>query len=223
MARARIRDVDIRRSLHEAVRRRHANEPDTLFLDELGLCQGVVRVDLAVVNDSIHGYEIKSECDTLSRLPSQREVYSRSLDFVTIVASRKHLKEVRRAVPRWWGIWCANAASAGVELSEVRAPRGNPGADAGAVAQLLWRDEALEELANRGLARGVRSKARRDVWAALANALSLGDLSAVVRERLKHRQNWRVLVQPMSDGDSSPPFAMWSRCLAQLPRGRTSQ
>lgn len=193
---AQIRDVDIRRSLHAEVRRRHEAEADTLIVDELGLCQGVARVDLAVVNGSLHGYEIKSECDTLERLPGQRDVCSRSLDYVTIVTSAKHAKKVRGSVPRWWGIWAADPSTVGIELREVRAPRPNPGVDARAVAELLWRHEALEELESRALACGLRGKPRRELWARLADSMPVAELCAVVRERLKRRLRWRVSARP---------------------------
>jgi hypothetical protein len=174
------------------MRRRHEAEAGTLILDELGLCQGAARVDLAVINGSLHGYEIKSECDTLERLPDQRYVYGRTLDFVTIVTSAKHAPKIRESVPRWWGIWAANPSTAGIELREVRRPRPNPAVDARAVAELLWRDEALEELESRALAHGLRGKPRRELWARLAAAMPLDELCAIVRDRLKQRQQWRV-------------------------------
>lgn len=197
MTHAPIRDIDIRRRLHAEMRRLHAAEVGTLIVDELGLCQGVARVDLAVVNGSLHGYEIKSECDTLERLPGQRDVYSRALDFVTIVTSTKHAKKIRDSVPRWWGVWAARSSTAGIVLRQVRRPRQNPGVDARAVVELLWRHEALEELESRALAKGLRGKPRGELWARLADSMPLAELCTVVRERLKRRQGWRVASRPM--------------------------
>jgi hypothetical protein len=90
-----MHDQDVRRSLRAEMNLRHASDPDTLVLEEFGLCQGSARIDVAVVNGSIHGYEIKSERDTLARLPSQRAVYSRALDYVTVVVADSHLKSTR--------------------------------------------------------------------------------------------------------------------------------
>src|SRR3954469_15133629 len=100
-----MRDIDARRALRQEVKRRHQGETDTLVVEELGVCQGVARVDFAVINGSIHGYEIKSERDTLVRLPAQSDAYSRALEFVTIVAAQNHLHKVVEAIPDWWGIW----------------------------------------------------------------------------------------------------------------------
>jgi len=36
---------------------------------------GASRIDRAVVNGSVHGYEIKSETDDLTRLPAQARAY----------------------------------------------------------------------------------------------------------------------------------------------------
>ena len=70
-----MRDIDIRRRLR-ADERLHPWDSNTRIVEELGLCQGVARVDLAVVNGTIHGYEIKSERDTLTRLSGQAEIYN---------------------------------------------------------------------------------------------------------------------------------------------------
>ena len=41
--------------------------------------------DIAVINCSIHGYEIKSDLDTLMRLPQQLEFYAMTLQKLTLV------------------------------------------------------------------------------------------------------------------------------------------
>jgi hypothetical protein len=202
------RDVDIRRSLRAQMDEEHALEPDTLVVDELGLCQGLARIDLAVINGSLHGYEIKSEVDTLRRLGGQLEVYSRALDFVTVVTSPNHVKGVRASVPKWWGIWTARKAPDGtVTLHIARQAKQNDSPDPDAISQLLWRDEVLAELEARGLVDGYRTKSRRVLWARLASALDIVQLRQVVRDRLKLRQRWRASAPPASSGDWSRPSA----------------
>ena len=80
-----IADPDIRAVLKSRLQAKHALEPDTVVVEELGLCQGQVRVDMAVVNGVLHGYEIKSDCDTLRRLPNQVVAYGKVLDRATLV------------------------------------------------------------------------------------------------------------------------------------------
>lgn len=192
-----MRDADVRAALHTLLRREHAHEiHETRFLNELSLC-GQVRVDVAVMNGEFAGYELKSERDTLTRLPVQIDVYSRVLDRATLVVAARHYERALRVVPAWWGVVVARSACGTTQLCWERRPQLNPGICAGSLAQLLWRAEVLDELTMRDLDCGVRSANRRVLWAKLSEGLSLEDLRAVVRERLKHRAGWRV--------DSLPP------------------
>jgi hypothetical protein len=191
-----MRDIDIRRALRVEIKRLHSGEPDTLIVEELGLCQGIARVDLAVVNGSVHGYEIKSEQDTLARLPNQKDIYNRALDFVTIVAAPAHVHGVDKVVPPWWGVWIVieDRDKGVLRLERSRKPRRNPGIDPFALAQLLWRDEALQALTDHGLATGLRSKPREELWRRLASDVKVEELGDIVRERLKRRGgDWRSL------------------------------
>lgn len=186
-----MRDMDIRLGLKKRLLAEHGDDPNTLILDELGLCQGASRVDIAVINGAITGYEIKSERDTLERLPFQVEIYSRTLDQVTIVGNGCHLEGIIRMVPGWWGIKEALEEENQVQFVTHRPPGDNPEVDATAVVQLLWRDEALETLTELGLERGLLSKPREVLWSALVANLELEGLKTIVRERLKARANWR--------------------------------
>lgn len=194
---AAVRDLDVRCALRASILAKHLRDPDTLVLDELGLEEGSARVDIAVVNGSLHGYEIKSDADTLERLPGQVEVYSRVLDFVTLVVGSRHARDALLIIPNWWGVRVAHENDAG-ELSfrVERRERMNPGLDLPSVAGLLWRDEALAVLEERGRARGLRSKPRRDLYLALADALSARELRRVVRETLRSRTSWRAPAPP---------------------------
>jgi hypothetical protein len=78
-------EESLRMSLHRRLVVKYQNEADTVLIDELGLCQGSARVDLAVVNGQFHGYEIKSERDSLRRLGAQADLYSRVFDRVTLI------------------------------------------------------------------------------------------------------------------------------------------
>src|SRR5271154_5741007 len=49
--------------------------PDTIILEEFALYGGINRADIAVLNGVSHGYEIKSDRDTLIRLPQQVQAY----------------------------------------------------------------------------------------------------------------------------------------------------
>lgn len=195
-----VRDRDIRQALLAQLDAEHRGDPDTLILDELGLCEGDARVDVAVVNGSLVGYEIKSERDTLVRLERQREAYDRVFDRVTLIVSPKHAEKVACLVPSWWGITRAVLRDRETVLEEYRPAELNRDVDSLAVAQLLWRDETLALLASRGLDRGLRSKPRRALWQALVAALAPDELADEVRRQLRIRRGWRADTRPSRGG-----------------------
>lgn len=186
-----MKDIDIRQILLSDLDQKYRSDPDTVIIEELGLCQGISRVDIAIVNGSIHGFEIKSDQDTLKRLPGQVEIYSRSLDEVTLVVGSKHLKEAMNLVPKWWGIITAKETEETTNLSMRRKRKPNPSPDPFAIVQLLWREEVFQALEERGLHRGLASKPRTVLWNKLAECLSFEELGSLVRFTLKSRGNWR--------------------------------
>jgi hypothetical protein len=198
-----MRDREIRAALRQEIEAIYSNEGDTLVIDELGVCEGDARVDIAVVNGALTGYEIKSEADTLQRLPHQAKVYSRLLDQVTIVSSGRHLEKAKLIVPEWWGLSEVVERQGRIEFSGVREPQDNPSVDPFALAQLLWRDEALNLLIELGVQKGMRSKSRPAIWKRLCDSTSLPELSALVRQQLKARRSWKSVRPQASNGDSS--------------------
>ena len=68
-------DVEIRLALHSKLKP-YRTAPNTIVVDELGLSHAKARIDVAVINGCVHGYEIKSSLDTLNRLPAQLELAS---------------------------------------------------------------------------------------------------------------------------------------------------
>jgi len=57
-------DYDIRAALKDKLRKEYAGT-NTIIVDKLPICWGDTRVDIAVVNCSLHGYEIKSDRDNI--------------------------------------------------------------------------------------------------------------------------------------------------------------
>lgn len=186
-----MRDRDIREVLWRKLEEEHAGDNDTLMLDELSLCHGSTRIDLAVINGELQGYELKSERDTLERLRAQEAIYSATLDRVTLVTAEKHLPKTLDTVPAWWGLCVVRGKPGAVELEDNRPARINPNIDPLSLATLLWRDEALAELERLGEARGVRGKSRDVVYERLAATLTLDNLRSLVRRTLKDRSSWR--------------------------------
>ena len=184
-----MREIDIRKSLNHKVLSLFPEEQDAIVINEFGICQGAARIDLAVINGSIHGFEIKSENDTLERLPSQQETYNKVFDTITIVTGDKYIAKVTARIPSWWGIMRARQKGKSVVLENIRECKDNPNIDPYSLVQLLWHSEALCILEKYNLANGVRSKPRRYVWSALAQNIPIQQLSELIRETLKKRES----------------------------------
>jgi hypothetical protein len=187
-----MKDSDIRKVILSDLGREYRSDPDTMIIEELGLCQGEARIDIAVVNGSIQGYEIKSNQDTLKRLAGQVAIYSRVLDSITLVVGSEHFDEALKIIPKWWGVIVAREKRPGqLHLKRRRKGKSNPSLDPFAVVQLLWRDEAFEALKKLDLHKGLVNKPRNILWNKLADHLATDELLVLVRNLLRSRENWR--------------------------------
>lgn len=182
-----MRDRDVREAVLAKLAAEHASEPDTRVLQEMGVWSGVARIDIAIVNGELCGYELKSDRDTLERLPRQIEYYGKVFDRVTIVAGARHASKVAAMVPSWWGIEMATASTNSVAIDSIRVPATNPGREPYLIAELLSKTEALEALHIYGLAAGWRSKPIKDIHLRLTREIAFDDLRALVRVALKRR------------------------------------
>jgi hypothetical protein len=62
----RASDREIRAALHRKKFGALHGRTDTVIVDELGLAHAKARIDIAVINGFVHGFEIKSATDTTS-------------------------------------------------------------------------------------------------------------------------------------------------------------
>jgi hypothetical protein len=185
-------DADVRALLREYLHDLN-RDTDTVLLEELGLCQGDVRVDVATVNGELSGFEIKSPSDTLARWPNQLKVYSKVVDRAWLVAPTKAIDKA--VAPEWWGLIGVFEVGDRLALRVARPSGLNPKPDPRSIAKLLWRDEALEVLRNAGHARGVMTKSRAKIWKRLIETVSLEDLRASVRAALRRRPEMIALLE----------------------------
>lgn len=195
-------DRSIRIALRENLEGSRKENPEIKIIEELGLSHGAARIDMAVVNGSIHGYELKSDVDTLGRLFEQMQIYNAVLDQITLVVGKYHLHKAIKMVPEWWGIIIAKISPSGngVSFCNIREAVDNPCQDNVAIASLLWREEALEVLEERGLAHGVRSKTRMSIYERLAEVLDVQTLRTAVRRCLCARVRLRSDLQCTPNG-----------------------
>nr|WP_149905725.1 sce7726 family protein [Mesorhizobium sp. SARCC-RB16n] len=185
-----MRDKDVRLAVRNHLEALHRDDIDTRIVEEMGVWSGSVRVDLAVINGELSGFELKSDSDTLQRLRVQADIYSRVFDQVTLVVGQRHAAKATDIIPSWWGVMVAEQTNDGVVLQCDKCGSRNPSPDPDLIAGLLWKEEALIVLEEHGLADGWRSKPAKAIHQRLAGELSFSDLSDEVRRALKSRTAW---------------------------------
>ena len=185
-------DADIRSALHAKRLRRAKSHPDTLVIDELGLAHARSRIDVAVINGCIHGYEIKSAKDNLDRFATQIDIYRQTLQKLTLVAAPKHVAGIMSHAPEWCGVIAAEQGPrGGVSFHVLRNPVANPDIDPVMMAHLLWRDEVIELLGQAGYAPKDLRRPRRQLYEILCETKTLREITASIRAFMVRRQTWR--------------------------------
>jgi hypothetical protein len=185
-----MHDSDVRAAVLQMLDKRYSDDAHTRVVEEMGVWSGSARIDIAVINGELCGWELKSDSDTLQRLPQQAELYGRVFDRLTLVVGSKHCTKATALLPDWWNVLVAFEKRGCLGLEPVQLGGMNPGREPYFVAQLLWRDEAIAALETFGLARGWRSKTAKLIHERLAVAVPLPELSAYVRAALKRRPGW---------------------------------
>lgn len=171
---------------------------DALVLHELGLAHGRVRVDVAVLNGILHGYEIKSDNDSLNRLEIQIEIYRQALQKLTLVVAERHAPNVFDFVPDWCGVLLVRRGSrGGMKFEVLRKSSRNPEVSRLIMAHLLWSDEVQSILASRGAAKSTLRMTRAKLYEHLVEDVSEAKLVTLINSAMKRRKAWRGRSQPL--------------------------
>lgn len=167
--------------------RRDPNRGSVRVVHELGL--GACRADLAVVlPDELHGYEFKSELDTLTRLPAQIEHYSAVFTLCTLVVHPKHVSGALKLLPPFWGLWTHTLEGG---LTVLRQAQENPELCGYALASLLWKPELQDAVKQNGGVAGLSRATCSTLMLRLVRVLSPEVLRSLVSSALYNRQGWR--------------------------------
>jgi hypothetical protein len=154
-------------------------------VDEFWVPGSNERADIAVIGRRMEGFEIKTERDTLKRLPRQVSAYGRLFDRCTAVVAERHRAHADEMLPDWWGLTTVQM-NGSVSFTVVRAPRANPEIDPSTLVRLLWRAEVMRALVELGMEPDRRAS-RGSLWAALLRLTSLAQLKSAVRGALLSR------------------------------------
>jgi hypothetical protein len=185
-------DAEIRAALHSKALRAYHRCDKTLVIDELGLAHAKVRVDVAVINGCVHGFEIKSAADTLTRLPQQLALYEQCLEKLTIVCAEKHIPGVRELAPHWCGITkVTKGPRAGIAFDTIREAKRNPDVQAYRLAHLLWRPEVVAILSKTDVSPQLLRAPRKTLYKSLAAKFSVEEITAFIKDAMACRHDWR--------------------------------
>ena len=184
-------DTEIRAALHRKKLMAYRNAPETVVVDELGLSHAKVRVDIAVINGCIHGFEIKSALDTLNRLPSQLEFYTQCSASSLSSAHLGTWSESHRSSPIGAAYGSYKGSRGAVTFATLRRGRSNSGLDPVQLAHLLWHPEAAALLARYGASPKELRQSRKQLYTDLAAHMTVRELTAAIREFMLKRQAWR--------------------------------
>lgn len=186
-----MRDAELRQVVVRSLCEQHKRDRDTIIVEEMGIWAGSVRVDIAVINGELCGLELKSDRDTLRRLPGQAALYNQVFDRVTLIVGEKHSRGAIKLIPEWWGLTIATInVRQQIFLELSRLPNTNPAVNPLQLSRMLWRQEALSVLVRHGIDRGLRSRPVEHLARKLSEALPLDTLRDEVRAAMKARSSW---------------------------------
>lgn len=186
-----LNDKEIRKAMIDNLNKVNVGH-EFRIINELGICDGSARVDIALANGKLCGYEIKSDMDTLERLSGQIEEYNKTFDKITIVVGNKFKDKIESYVPEFWGIEVAYRNKFGnISIKRLRSARLNKNIESRALLELLWKEELKELLSIHGV-KGISNKNKRKLRDIAIETIPLKEIKNFTRETLKIREGWRV-------------------------------
>lgn len=156
-------------------------DDDAVVISEMVVDNWSRRADVVLANGKLWGFEIKSEQDTLERLPGQIEVFTRSFEKLTVVTVARFEPQVRMMIPDGVGLWIEEQDG---NLKERVRSRVAPLSREAAIT-LMTATELRHLLACNGMP-GTSAIPRAEL-ARLAAYLPISDLSAAARDAVKRR------------------------------------
>jgi hypothetical protein len=185
-----VRDSDLRGALVEVLWRSLGQRPYVL-VPEVDIRWSVpARLDALLVSDRISGFEIKSDVDSLKRLPRQVEAFSAVVERAALVVGERHCDAAAKIIPPWWSIWVSHRSGDKVGIRRARAGRLNPCVNALAISSFIPRDDlcaALISIGRRGLSKMSVDQLREE----LIQSVGPREAIRLARTSMLGRLDWR--------------------------------
>ena len=178
-----INDMEIRKAL---LKQLYSEKKNLKIIEELDVNAAIV--DIATIDeDYFCGYEIKSDKDTLSRLPRQMQIYNYVFDKIIIVVGKSKFLKVDKTVPDFWGILMAEKINDKIILTQKRNPELNKDININWLSKKLWKSDIVNILKIKNLYKGQSYRYRDSLLKILIDNTSLNELKSHIRNVLINR------------------------------------
>lgn len=179
----RMGDQAIRVKLDAWIATEFAYDKTTIVYHELAMPRPSARIDVAVVNGFLAGFEIKSDLDNLIRLPRQVASFGYVFERATLVTTSMHVEKARKLLPDWWGIMIMRDEE---KFCRVRRGRVNRDVSSEHALHLLSRTELLRIAYQKELCIS-RNLRKADIARIIAKKGRTSEIMFCIRESLKSR------------------------------------
>ena len=158
---------------------------DAVLISEMVVDNWSRRADVVLANGKLWCFEIKSELDSMSRLPGQIDTFTRSFEKLVVVVASKFEKPARAILPEGVGLWVEECDGS---LKERIRPKVAPLTKDAAI-KAMTTAELRHLLACNGAA--PTAGAQRADLSRLAASLPASDLANAARDAIKRRYRSR--------------------------------
>lgn len=187
-----MRDQIIRTAFHKKILQDYHQDSNSIVVDELGLKNGIIRADIAVLNGRLIGYEIKGERDNLRRFAPQVAAYTEIFENSYVIAAPKYLDKIKSTIPEFWGIYVINGDKEDITFVKERPALSNNNRNPYSVAQLLWKAEAAEILSSEFNCKIKSNYTKHQLYELLKDNCDINAITEIVLNCLKKREGWRI-------------------------------
>ena len=188
-----LSEQDIRTFVKTQVPRLVRSRSRAFLVEEMEVCSGRARIDLAVIADHLIGIEIKGPKDNVTRLPGQAKAYSQCFDLVVLVVHESLAKKASALVPSWWGLVVGQQKESRIRYRFERRPEPNPSLNLETLLSLLWREE-IDALLSDLVGGNPKPKAsKRAIRAELLAHIEPPVLRHASLQKLRDRTAWRCV------------------------------
>lgn len=180
---AAMRDRDIRVALESWLLSKQHGSP-VRIIHEFPIPRPSSRIDIALINGRISGYEIKSDVDSLTRLPSQVSSYRKIFEHLCVVTTPQKSRSVLENTPSWCGVLSYGHDG---QFKILRKTKRNPNVDAECLLYSLSKKELLTISMTAGLNSVKNKNSKSQIISKIVSKISKRSIINNCRDQLKNR------------------------------------